>query len=105
MDTIYKVLSFLDDKIKIIDAEPCEECGDYLTYEITTDKTLFVEYGWSTYEEGDSTDLLITFSDSITILKDNGGHSVYGDYENTQVIRFELEKEEEFLKWLNEEIL
>ena len=42
MDTIYKVLSFLDDKIKIIDAEPCEECGDYLTYEITTDKTLFV---------------------------------------------------------------
>ncbi len=101
MKDIYELISFLDEKKSLIDNDT-DECGDYLEYQLIGDDTIIIDFGWNSYEEGDSTSFNITFGDIITVVSDSGGHSVMGgDFEENVTLTFT--STEDFTKWIEKD--
>jgi len=51
---------------------------NYIDYEWKNNKTLEMEYGWSSYEEGYCCELVIEFDAKINVIKKEDGYSVMG---------------------------
>lgn len=101
---MFELLEYLEQKIVDINSEwlPGDETGASLSYDIIDDNSIHLDYGWTSYEEGESNEVDILFSDKIIVNKIMSGHSVYGgDYENND--NFEFNNITELINWLKEE--
>lgn len=98
-------ITFLDIEVKIVNDswKSGDETGSFMSYEITDDNSIEVNYGWSDYEEGDNNTLVISFGDQIKVDISSGGYSVMGgDYDESRNLFFN--EISELIKYLSEEL-
>ena len=101
---ILELIEYLDARINEIEASyrPGDETGDSLSYEIIGNFTIAVNYGWTSYEEGQDNNVTILFGSNITVTKETSGYSVYeGEYNDQE--NFVLNNITELISWLREE--
>lgn len=98
-----EILEYLEKKISEIPVSD-DETGDYLEYTLISDNSVNVNYGWTSYEEGDSNDLIIEITESkIKVVFSNSGHCVMGgDYDTTEEHIFD--NKTQLFDWLNDNL-
>jgi len=81
------------------------ETGPILDYDVTFDNIIEATYGWTDYEEGETTQVKIIFtSDNIKIEKNTSGSSVMCEFPYDEDSILSFSNEEDFLNWLKDEI-
>ena len=103
---MFELLEYLERKIFEIESSymPGEETGPYLSYDIIDDNSIYLEYGWTSYEEYDHNIVKIIFGDKIIIDRSNRGYCVFGDGEFENVEHILLDNTDNLIDWLNDEL-
>lgn len=81
---------FIDKMSEKFDSESEEGSSSYIRYDFDENSDhITLEYGWSTYEEGGSEDMKIFWKENpIRVEWNEGQHTVYGDYDNQNIYKF-----------------
>ena len=100
---ILELIGYLDERIKAVQEtwKPGDETGDNLSYDIADDNIIYIDSEWNSYDEGDSTDITITFDLKITLDIHNSGYSCMGGhYESDEYMI--LDNVSELINYLKE---